>query len=120
MKELDYKTIAEYINMYDGVARTFLDTAYKIIKDNAPDATEKISWAMPTFHQKENLIHFAVHKTHLGIYPGVEAIIFYSERLKDYVTSKGAIQFPYNKEFPTELLTDIVKFRVDTVISNQK
>jgi uncharacterized protein YdhG (YjbR/CyaY superfamily) len=58
-------------------------------------ATEKISWGMPTYWREKNLIHFAAHKNHLGIYPGAEAIKHFAPRLMKFKTSKGAIQFPY-------------------------
>lgn len=44
------------------------------IRQALPDATEKISWQMPTYWQGRNLMHFAAHKNHLGIYPGEESI----------------------------------------------
>ena len=66
------------------------------IKQALPNATEKISYQMPTFWQGRNLIHFAAHKNHIGIYPGAEAVEHFALRLTDYKTSKGAIQFPYN------------------------
>jgi uncharacterized protein YdhG (YjbR/CyaY superfamily) len=50
---------------------------------------------MPTYWRGRNLIHFAAHKNHLGIYPGAEAIEHFAPRLTKYKTSKGAIQFPY-------------------------
>ena len=65
------------------------------IREVLPDTTEKISWAMPTFWQGRNIIHFAAQKNHLGIYPGVEAMNHFAPFLTGYKTSKGAIQFPY-------------------------
>lgn len=65
------------------------------IKQVLPDATEKISWQMPTFWRGHNLIHFAAQKNHLGIYPGADAMTHFAPRLTEHKTSKGAIQFPY-------------------------
>lgn len=39
-------------------------------------------------------------------------VVNFEEKLKEYKTSKGAIQFPNNKPLPIELITEIVKFRV--------
>ena len=66
------------------------------IKQALPDAEERISWQMPTFWKKRNIIHFAAQKKHLGIYPGVDAIQHFAPRLTEYRTSKGTVQFPYN------------------------
>ena len=38
----------------------------------------------------------------------------FEERLKEYKTSKGAIQFPYNKPLPAELIAEIAKWCNDT------
>lgn len=56
------------------------------------------------------LIHFAAHKHHLGLYPGEETIIEFSEQLTDYKTSKGAVQLPWSKQLPESLIRDMVQF----------
>ena len=74
-----------------------------------PDATEKMSWSMPTYWQGQNLIHFAAQKNHLGLYPGAEAVAHFAPRLARLKTRKGAIQFPY-KDLISEhlrLITEI-------------
>lgn len=78
------------------------------IRQALPDATEKISWQMPTFWQGRNLIHFAAQKNHLGVYPGAAAMEHFAPRLTDYKTSKGAVQFPY-KSFGAEQMTLIAE-----------
>ena len=64
---------------------------------------------MPTYWRGKNLIHFAAQKYHIGIYPGAEAMEHFKLRLAKYITSKGAIRFPY-KGFGSEqlhLITEI-------------
>ena len=68
---------------------------------------------MPTFWQGENIVHFAVHKTHIGIYPGGEEVGVFADRLTGYKTSKGAIQFPLGKPIDLALIADIVRRRVE-------
>ena len=65
---------------------------------------------MPTFWKGCNIIHFAAAKNHIGIYPGAEAIVAFADRLKDYKTSKGAIQLPGGKELPLELIAEIARW----------
>ncbi len=74
-----------------------------------PDAEERISWSMPTYWRGHNIIHFSAMKNHLGIYPGAEAVEHFSERLDElgFKHSKGAIQFPYKKEIPLDLIREI-------------
>ncbi|HCT63424.1 MAG TPA: hypothetical protein DIC19_04925 [Erysipelotrichaceae bacterium] len=93
---------------------------HTLIEAIAKDATQCISWGMPTFKMGENLVHYAHNKHHLGLYPGSEAIVFFEDRLNDYKHSKGAIQFPYAKELPVQLIQDIVHYRVESVTANKK
>lgn len=73
----------------------YLNRIYKALQEALPDTTEKISWSMPTFWKKHNIIHFAAFQKHVGIYHGTEAVIHFAEKLKAYKTSKGGIQIPY-------------------------
>jgi uncharacterized protein YdhG (YjbR/CyaY superfamily) len=109
------KTIDEYIAQYDGEVKAILEQTRAVIRAAAPDAAEKIAWQMPTFWQKENIIHFAAHKKHLGIYPGGDATAVFADKLTEYKTSKGAIQFPYNEPIPYALITVIVKWRLEQI-----
>jgi uncharacterized protein YdhG (YjbR/CyaY superfamily) len=105
-------SIDEYINAQPDDVRPLLQSIRETIRAAAPEATEKISWQMPTFWQGENLIHFAAFKKHIGLYPGGEATAVFAERLTGYKTSKGAIQLPLGKQIDHELITDIVRWRV--------
>ena len=109
------KTIDEYIVQYNGEVKAILEQTRAVIRDAAPEAVEKIAWQMPTFWQKENLIHFAAHKNHLGLYPGGEATTFFADKLTEYKTSKGAIQFPWNKPIPYALIAEIVRWRLTQI-----
>ena len=85
----------EYIFNQPANIQVLLCEVRRIIREALPDATEKISWQMPTYWKGRNLIHFAAQKNHLGIYPGAKVMEHFAPRLTEYKTSKGAIQFPY-------------------------
>ena len=108
-------SIDEYISEQSDELQSILNKVRDTIKKAAPNAEERISWNMPTFWQKENLIHFFAHKNHLGIHPGYVERLPFQEKLAKYKTSKGAIQFPYNKPIDYELISDITKWRVSCV-----
>ena len=114
------KQIETYINACPPEVQARLIEVHHLIEAIAKDATQCISWGMPTFKMGENLVHYAHNKHHLGLYPGSEAIVFFEERLKDYKHSKGAVQFPYANELPFELIQDIIHFRVDSVLASKK
>lgn len=108
-------SIDEYIAAQAEDVQPVLQRIRETIRAAAPEATEKISWQMPTFWQGENLIHFAAFKKHIGLYPGGEATTEFADRLSGYKTSKGAIQLPLGKPIDYELITDIVLWRVGKV-----
>ena len=109
-----YKNIDDYIEACEPNVQPTLKELRNFIKKHAPQASEKISWAMPTFFLKGNLVHFAAHKNHIGFYPGSSGIeAFGSEFEKSgYKYSKGAVQFPIDKPLPWNLIQRIVELRV--------
>lgn len=114
------KQIETYIKECPHEVQARLIEVHTLIEAIAKDATQCISWGMPTFKMGENLVHYAHNKHHLGLYPGSEAIVFFEDRLSDYKHSKGAIQFPYAKELPIQLIQDIVYYRIESVTSKKK
>lgn len=109
--ESKIQTIDEYIEQYDSNIQKILKQMRKIVKQIAPDCEERMSWGMPTFYLKRNLVHFAVNKNHIGFYPGESGVRVFEEKLKGYKTSKGAIQFPLDKEIPYDLVKEITIYR---------
>ena len=108
------KTIDEYIALQDESVQPFLQAVRRSIRDALPDAEERISWSMPTYWKKHNIIQFAGFKNHVGLYPGPEAVREFSERLKGCKTSKGTIQLPYSSPVPAELIFDIARWCYET------
>lgn len=109
----EINTIDDYIGSQPAEVQPLLQAIRETIHAAAPHATEKISWQMPTFWQGENIVHFAAFKTHIGVYPGGEAVGVFAERLTGYQTSKGSIRFPLNQPIDHRLIADIVGWRVE-------
>ena len=82
------------------------------IRKAAPEAEETISYQIPTFALKGNVVHFAAYKNHIGFYPGANGVKTFAQELSNYQTSKGTVQFPLQDPLPLELISNIVKFRV--------
>ena len=109
------ETIDQYIGEQTEDVQPLLKDIRDAIRAAAPDAAEKISWQMPTFWQRENLIHFAAFKKHIGVYPGGEATTVFADRLTTYKRAKGTIQFPLDQPIPYDLIADITRWRVKQV-----
>lgn len=102
----------EYISKYSQETQEILKKVRKTIQEAAPEATKKISYGMPTSYLNKNLVHFAANKKHLGFYPTLSGIEEFKDKLKNYKTAKGAIQFQYKEPISYEIIKEIVKFRV--------
>ena len=111
MKEV-YNEVDKYIEAFPNEVKIILEKIRKTIKEVAKDATEKISWQMPTYVLNGNLVHFAAHKNHIGFYPGASGISHFIDEISQYKWAKGSVQFPLNKPIPYDLIKRIVEFRI--------
>ena len=106
------KTIDEYMADFPAQTQAVMQRMRALIHEVAPEATEKISYGIPTFVLGQNLVHFAAYKNHIGFYPASSGIARFEEELKDYETSKGTVRFPLDKPIPYDLVRRITEFRV--------
>jgi uncharacterized protein YdhG (YjbR/CyaY superfamily) len=106
-----FSSIDQYIATFPESTQKILETLRAAIKTAAPDASEKISYQMPTFAMHGNLVHFAAFANHIGFYPTPSGIEAFKDELSDFDTAKGSVQFPIDQ--PLELIAKIVKFRVE-------
>jgi len=107
-----FTCIDEYIAAYPENIQRILSELRATIKAAAPQAEEKISYQIPTFALKGNLVHFAAYKNHIGFYPAPSGIEAFKQELSVYKGAKGSVQFPIDQPLPLELISKIVKFRV--------
>ncbi len=106
-------SIDEYIARFPPETQRVLEEMRALIRAAAPDATETISYAIPTFDLNgKHLVHFAGFARHIGFYPVPSAVEAFKEELKPYKTGKGSAQFPLGRPLPADLIRRIVEFRV--------
>ena len=109
-------TIDEYIAEFPPEVQVRLEEMRTLIRSLAPDATESISYAIPTFDLNgKHLVHFAAYKNHIGFYPTPNGLDAFAEQLRQYKSGKGSAQFPLDQPLPTELIRQIVEYRVEQV-----
>jgi len=107
-------SIDEYIAELPSETQKVLEELRALIKAAAPDATETISYAMPTFDLNgHHLVHFAGYEKHIGFYPAPSGIEAFKEELKPFKSGKGSAQFPLGRPLPTDLIRRIVELRVE-------
>jgi uncharacterized protein YdhG (YjbR/CyaY superfamily) len=105
-------TIDEYIQQFPADVQEILRTLRGVIKESSPAVEEKISYRMPTFVLRGNLVHFAAYRHHIGFYPAPSGITAFADELSAYKFAKASVQFPLDQPLPYDLIRRIVKFRV--------
>jgi uncharacterized protein YdhG (YjbR/CyaY superfamily) len=106
-------SIDEYIAKFPPETQKVLEELRTLIRAAAPDATETISYAIPTFDLSGHLVHFAGYERHIGFYPTGSGVEAFKQELKPYKSGKGSVQFPLGRPLPTGLIRRIVEFRVE-------
>jgi uncharacterized protein YdhG (YjbR/CyaY superfamily) len=116
------KTIDEYIAGFPRETQALLEEIRKTIREAAPEAEETISYDMPTFTLGGSyLIYFAGWKKHIALYPVSGKLLDeLGEELSKYKGSKGSVHFPLNKPMPLDLITRIVKIRLQEKPASQE
>jgi uncharacterized protein YdhG (YjbR/CyaY superfamily) len=107
------KKVDEYLAGVPEPARGTLNKIRAAIRSAVPpEATEAISYGIPTFKYKGPLVWFAAFSNHCSLFPTASVIEAFKNELKGFSTSKGTIHFPTDTPLPTALVKKLVKARV--------
>jgi len=115
-----FKTVDEYIATFPAGTKSILEDVRRTIKEAAPGAEELISYNMPALKLHGMLVYYATYKKHIGFYPTGSGIEAFKKELSVYKGAKGSVQFPLDKPLPLDLISDIVKFRVENNLEKGK
>jgi uncharacterized protein YdhG (YjbR/CyaY superfamily) len=105
----NYKNIDEYIDGFSGEAKNKLEQIRRAVREVAPEATERISYGIPTFYLNGNLVHFGGFKDHVSFFPTSYGVAAFKDELAGYETSKGTIKFPLDKPLPLDVIKKITQ-----------
>jgi uncharacterized protein YdhG (YjbR/CyaY superfamily) len=108
------KNVEEYLAAVPEPARNTLLKMRAMIRAAAgPEATEAISYGMPSFRYKGALVGYAAFTNHCSFFPMNSALIEqFGEELAGYSTAKGTIRFPQDKPLPAALVKKMVRARM--------
>jgi uncharacterized protein YdhG (YjbR/CyaY superfamily) len=106
--------VDQYIAGVPEPARSTLKKIRATIRSAAPpEATETISYQVPTFKYKGSLVAFAAFADHCSFFPMSVAVMRkFKKDLKNLDSSKGTIRFPVDKPLSATLVKKLVKARV--------
>lgn len=103
------KSIDDCIAVFSPEVRPILEKIRVTIRKAAPDEEEKISYKMPTFTLKGNLVCFAAFKKHIPPVAGDEKL---RNKNSIYQGEKRNLRLPLDKPIPYALIGKFVKTRV--------
>jgi uncharacterized protein YdhG (YjbR/CyaY superfamily) len=104
------REVDAYIAAAPKAAQPHLRQLRALIKEAAPKAEERISYKMPSYRYRGNLVYFSAFRNHIGLYPGGYADK-YPELVK-YMAGKGTLRFPLDDPLPAALIKKFIKTRV--------
>lgn len=107
------ETVGDYIAAQPERIQPYLTSVRETLCGAMPGVQERISWGMPTYRSKYNIIHFSAFKNYIGLYPGEKAVAFFMDRLTEYRTGRGSVHLPYDKPLPLALIAEIAKWCLD-------
>jgi uncharacterized protein YdhG (YjbR/CyaY superfamily) len=107
------ENVEAYIRSFPVNIQVILQQIRETIRKAAPEAEECISYQMPAYKLNGPLVYFAAAKNHIGFYPTGSGIEAFKDEFSAFKWSKGAVQFPLNKEIPFDLIERIVRYRVN-------
>ena len=106
-----FTTIDEYISTFPEDIQNVLEKVRQAIHKAAPEATEAISYGIPTFNLNgKHLVFFAGWKHHISLHPLPAGDEAFQQEISHYKRARGTIQFPLDKPIPYDLVEKIVTF----------
>ena len=99
-------TVDDYIAAQSPEVQPRLRALRAAIRLAAPDATEVISYGMPTYKQGGRRVHFAAAKGHCALYGS--AMDQFADELRNFKTLKGTVQFPLHQHVSEDLVRKLV------------
>ena len=101
-----FSSVDEYIAAQSVEMQARLRELRAIIRQVVPDATEVISYDMPTYKLGGRRVQFGAAKRHCALYGS--AIDRFTNELRDFKTLKGTVQFPLDRPIPETLVRKLV------------
>lgn len=106
-----FTTIDEYISTFPADIQAILENIRQAIHKAVPEATETMSYGIPTFDLNgQHLVFFAGWKQYISLYPLPAGDAAFQQKIAPYKKEKSTLRFPLDKPIPYDLVGEIVTF----------
>ena len=108
-----FETVDEYIGTFPENVQLILQEIRNVMKENAPDAEELISYQIPAFKYYGMLIYYSAYQKHVSVSTAPFKVFeVFEKELSPYKRSKSTVQFPLDQPVPYQLIGEMTRFRV--------
>lgn len=106
--------VDEYLAQAPEPQRTTLAAVRTTLEALLPEATQGLSYGVPTFKVRgKGVAGFASFTKHCGYLPMSGSVVAaLGDRLAGYRTTKGSVQFPVDEPLPADLVEALVTARL--------
>lgn len=113
MKALPQSVRSHYLKAPKSHRDTMLEMRTRIL-EIVPEAEEVVSYGMPAFKVKENIVAgLLANKSYIGYYPFSGSVLTkFQAELSNYVTTKSALHIPVGKPLSKTLLKKLIRARL--------
>lgn len=105
-------TVEEYLESFPPDVHNQLRQLRELSRTYAPEATEELKWGHPVYSMDVILFVFSGHKHHSNVVFPPSTKEAFEDQLSDFTTGKGSVQIPHSQPVPTELLGEMITYRV--------
>jgi uncharacterized protein YdhG (YjbR/CyaY superfamily) len=104
-------TVDDYVAAQPATAQPRLRELRASIRAAVPEATEVISYGMPTYTLRGRRVHFGAARRHCALYGS--AVDQFAGELRPFKTLKGTVHFPLDRPIPHELVQKLVRGKLE-------
>lgn len=107
------KDVDKYLARLPKESRDALQHLRRTIQSIVPEASECISYQIPTFkYGGRMLVAYAGFRDHCSFFPGAGPIELNQKLLSSYQTSKGTVRFSPERPLPVATIRKLIRARM--------
>ena len=111
-----YNTVDQYLQNVESAKRTILEHIRALVQQTVQDAEQSISYGMPAFkYRGKPLVYYGAFKHHMSLFPTAEPTEILKDKLTDFVTTKGTVQFTEDHQLSDDLIIEMLHIRMAAI-----